>query len=360
MNLQQAKTQDIPPPLDAGMLDGLSDPVFLVDPNHVIVDYNRAAKQLLGEEALSVRMDELLDSEDIIGAIDATLGGTPGTRSEVFLPHPIGRYYELNIWRLPDLKSVGPAWAMLVLHDITESKKAAQMRADFVANVSHELRSPLSSLLGFIETLRGPARDDPEASDRFLEIMENEAKRMARLINDLLALSKVETDEHIRPEQLVDLSTVMNQVTDILHVNAKERGMQIRLELPAELPPVQGESDELIQVFQNLIGNAINYGRVESVIRVVVEQCRLPVDDKNGVAVSVINLGEGISAEHIPRLTERFYRVDKGRSRGMGGTGLGLAIVKHIVARHRGHLEIESELGGETVFTVSLLSVESE
>ncbi|HAT34422.1 MAG TPA: hypothetical protein DCS82_01785 [Rhodospirillaceae bacterium] len=357
MSSQPVKTQDIPPPLDASMLDGLSDPVFLVDPNHVIVDYNRAAKDLLGKQALSARMDEFLDSEDIIGAIDETLGGTPGGRSEVFLPHPIGRYFELNIWRLPDLKSVGPAWAMLVLHDITESKKAAQMRADFVANVSHELRSPLSSLLGFIETLRGPARDDPEASDRFLEIMENEAKRMTRLINDLLALSKVETDEHIRPEQLVDLSTILSQVTDILLVNAKERGIEISLELPKKLRAVQGESDELIQVFQNLIGNAIHYGRENSVIRVVVKKCRLPDTKEKGVAVSVINEGEGIPAEHIPRLTERFYRVDKGRSRGMGGTGLGLAIVKHIVARHRGHLEIESELGVETAFTVSLLSV---
>lgn len=339
------------------MLDGLSDPVFLVDPNHAIVDYNRAAKELLGADALSGSLDEILKSEHIAGAIDATLGGKPGSRSEVFLPQPIGRYYELNIWRLPDLKSVGPAWAMLVLRDITETKKAAQMRADFVANVSHELRSPLSSLLGFIETLRGPARDDPEASDRFLEIMENEAKRMARLINDLLALSKVETDEHIRPEQLVDISTVLSQVADILLVNATERGMEIRLELPKELPAVQGESDELIQVFQNLIGNAIHYGRKGSVIRVVVAECRLPGSNANGVAVSVINEGEGIPSEHIPRLTERFYRVDKGRSRGMGGTGLGLAIVKHIVARHRGHLEIESELGGKTDFTVSLLSV---
>lgn len=359
MSTQSALSEKTGLPLDAGMLDGLSDPVFLVDPSHVIVDYNRAAQQLLGEDALSVRLDELLDSEDIIGAIDATLAGTPGTRSEVFLPHPIGRYYELNIWRLPDLKSPGPAWAMLVLRDITESKKAAQMRADFVANVSHELRSPLSSLLGFIETLRGPARDDRKASDRFLEIMETEAKRMTRLINELLALSKVETDEHIRPEKLVNLGPILVQVANILLVGADERGMKIVVETPDDLPPVLGDADELIQVFQNLVSNAIHYGRAKTAIDVRLGHGQMPETGKPGVSVSVTNIGEGIPAEDIPRLTERFYRVDKGRSRSMGGTGLGLAIVKHIIARHRGDLEIESVPGNETTFTVSLPAVNS-
>ena len=354
MNTYPLPIQKSELPLDAGMLDGLSDPVFLVDPSHVIVDYNRAAQQLLGEDALSVRLDELLDSKDIIGAIDATLAGTPGTRSEVFLPHPIGRHYELNIWRLPDLKSPGPAWAMLVLRDITETKMASQMRADFVANVSHELRSPLSSLLGFIETLRGPARDDRKASDRFLEIMEAEAKRMTRLINELLALSKVETEEHIRPEQLVKLGPILVQVADILLVGAKEREMDIVVDAPDDFPPILGDADELIQVFQNLVSNAINYGRAKTAIDVRLDHSVLPDEGGAGVLVSVTNIGEGIPEEDIQRLTERFYRVDKGRSRSMGGTGLGLAIVKHIVARHRGELMIKSEPGNETTFAVIL------
>tara|TARA_Y100001936_G_scaffold226262_1_gene245478 strand:+ start:1152 stop:1754 length:603 start_codon:yes stop_codon:yes gene_type:complete len=186
-------------PLDASMLDGLPDPVFLVDENLVIVDSNRAAEQLLGPDALGNKMEHSLENEDVESAIVDSLNGMPGTRREMFLPFPIARNYQFIVWRLPDLTSPSPAWAMVALHDVTAAKKADQMRADFVANVSHEMRSPLSSLLGFIETLRGPARDDPEATEKLLKIMESEAQRMTRLINDLLTLSKVETEEHIRP-----------------------------------------------------------------------------------------------------------------------------------------------------------------
>jgi len=229
------------------------------------------------------------------------------------------------------------------------------MRADFVSNVSHELRSPLSSLLGFIETLRGPARDDAEARARFLEIMEAEAKRMTRLINDLLTLSKVETEEHIRPEGTVDVVDLLTQVANILSVRAKERGMTIAVESKGDYPKVLGDADELTQVFQNLVANAITYGSEGTPIRTVVgSEATVPGTGAAGLSIAVINQGEGIPPEDINRLTERFYRVDKGRSRSMGGTGLGLAIVKHIVNRHRGHLSIESTLGKDTTFTVHL------
>lgn len=342
-------------PLDASMLDGLPDPVFLVDQDHVIVDYNRAGRLLLGTATLGSKLDVSLNSQDVIQAIDDTLNGTPGLPSEVFLPYPISRSFEFSVWRLPDLKSPGPAWAMVALHDVTAAKKAAQLRADFVANVSHELRSPLSSLLGFIETLRGPARDDPEATERFLGIMESEAQRMTRLINDLLTLSKVETDEHIRPEASVDLRVVLNQVANTLSVRAKQRGMNINLEFPDGIAPVTGDTDELTQVFQNLFSNAVSYGRAKTPIRIVVEeQGSVPGTELPGLSIAVINQGDGIPVEEIPRLTERFYRVDKGRSRSMGGTGLGLAIVKHIVARHRGVLEIENLPDREVSFSVHL------
>jgi two-component system phosphate regulon sensor histidine kinase PhoR len=342
-------------PLDTSMLDGLPDPVFLVDQSLIIVDYNRAARSLLGEKALHAKLVESLDSADVLRAINESLGGTPGSRREVFLPFPIARDYEFSVWRLPNLKSPGPAWAMVALHDVTATKKADQMRADFVANVSHELRSPLSSLLGFIETLRGPARDDEKTRDKFLEIMETEAQRMTRLINDLLTLSKVETEEHIRPEDSVDLGSIMTQVTTTLSVQAKERGIEIVLELPPDLSPVIGEPDELTQVFQNLIANAVSYGDPETQVRVVAtEKQSISDSEQADISVAIINRGDGIPAEELPRLTERFYRVDKGRSRSMGGTGLGLAIVKHIVARHRGHLEIESVPKEETFFTVHL------
>ena len=357
MNEDSPPAENSKPPLDASMLNGLPDPVFLVDPEHRIVDYNRAARWLLVVEAVGSMVDGTLNNARIIEAVDNTLEGTPETHGDFFLPFPVARHYELNVWRLPDLHTPAPAWAMVVLHDVTATRKAEEMRADFVANVSHELRSPLSSLLGFIETLRGPARNDQEATEKFLEIMESEARRMTRLINDLLKLSKVETDEHIRPEDLVELGPVLSQVADILSLQARKRGIEIVLEQPDVLPPVTGDSDELIQVFENLVSNAITYGRAETPIRVrAVKWDPANGNGQPGVSVSVINEGEGIPAENVPRLTERFYRADKGRSRGMGGTGLGLAIVKHIVARHRGHLEIESTPGRQTRFTVSLPS----
>ena len=178
---------------------------------------------------------------------------------------------------------------------------------------------------------------------------------MTRLINDLLTLSKLETEEHIRPEKTIELPPVLNQVAATLGVRAKERGMKIDINLPKDLPAVAGNTDELTQVFQNLVSNAVKYGSKDTQIRIDVSgSVPIPDTEQQSVSVSVINLGEGVPQEDISRLTERFYRVDKGRSRSMGGTGLGLAIVKHIVARHRGYLEIESELGGETTFTVYL------
>jgi len=340
---------------EARILDGLPDLVVLVDRNHHVVDCNKAARDLLGADAVGQDLGALLDSPQILKEVEYVLKGNPGTRNEVSIPFPIACTYDLSVWRLPDLKSTGPVWAMVVLHDVTAAKKAEEMRADFVANVSHELRSPLSSLLGFIETLRGPASDDAEATAKFLEIMEGEAKRMARLINDLLALSKVETDEHIRPQGSVNLEGLLAQVANIMSVRAQERAMTIELKVPATLGPVLGDADELTQVFQNLVANAISYGKGGTPIRIEVAPVEsLPGTGVKGFSVCVINQGETIPQESISRLTERFYRVDKGRSRSMGGTGLGLAIVKHIVARHRGHLAVQSATGEGTRFTVHL------
>ncbi len=355
MSQPQSPADQTPPPLDASMLDGLPDPVFLVDPSLVVVDYNRAARHLLGSGALGAKLVDSLDSPDILQAIEESLHGAPGTQREVFLPYPVARDYQFIVWRLPDLKSPGPAWAMVALHDVTASKKADQMRADFVANVSHELRSPLSSLLGFIETLRGAARDDPDATERFLGIMASEAQRMTRLINELLTLSKVETEEHIRPENSVALGPILNRVAAALSVRAEERRMEITLDIPDGLSEIMGQSDELTQVFLNLVSNAISYGKAGTPIRIVAAaHSAIPGNRSPGVSIAIINQGEGIPPEEIPRLTERFYRVDKGRSRKMGGTGLGLAIVKHIVARHRGYLAIASKPDEETSFTVYL------
>jgi two-component system phosphate regulon sensor histidine kinase PhoR len=233
------------------------------------------------------------------------------------------------------------------------------MRADFIANASHELRTPLTTLTGFIETLRGPARDDAEARERFLAIMHQQAARMTRLVEDLLSLSRIELNEHVMPQGLVALDSLLRHLADALELRAAERGMRIRLDLPPALPEVLGDRDELAQVFQNLVDNGIKYGRAGSDITVTAATGVRPSysSDAGGnpfVSVAVRDCGEGIAREHLPRLTERFYRVDTARSREMGGTGLGLAIVKHILNHHRGFLEIESTLGAGSAFTVFL------
>ena len=195
-----------------------------------------AARELMGPDAVGSEIDMSLKSPQVAETLAAVRGGETRYRTEVFIPFPVSRSYELHIWELPEETAGKEVWAILVLHDVTAARKTEQMRADFVSNVSHELRSPLASLLGFIETLRGPARGDPETRDRFLEIMEGEAKRMTRLINDLLTLSKVETEEHIRPVGTVDIVGLLTQVADIMSVRAQERGMAVKLEAIKDAP----------------------------------------------------------------------------------------------------------------------------
>jgi two-component system phosphate regulon sensor histidine kinase PhoR len=232
-------------------------------------------------------------------------------------------------------------------------RRVEEIRADFVANASHELRTPLASLTGFIETLQGPARDDAPARERFLGIMKDQAWRMARLIDDLLSLSRIELRAHLRPDKPVEIVPIVRQVVDSLQTLARDRGVAIEVEAPEEALVVLGDRDELIRLFENLIENGLKYG--ENGKRVEVTLARVDGSGGNPEArVSVRDYGVGIAAEHLPRLTERFYRVDVGESRAQGGTGLGLALVKHILTRHQGRLGIESKLGEGATFTVRL------
>ncbi|WP_411890332.1 sensor histidine kinase [Yoonia sp. SDW83-1] len=244
---------------------------------------------------------------------------------------------------------------VLSFEDQTAAEEAGQMRRDFVANVSHELRTPLTALLGFIETLGGAARDDAAARDRFLAIMQQEASRMTRLVDDLLSLSRVEEDERVRPREEVDLAGILLSVIKGLEPQAEKAGVKVCLRAPEESEVVPGDTGQLIQVFSNLIENGIKYGASGGVVNVTLfnreAHARLRGE---GVQVSVADRGDGIPSHHIARLTERFYRVDNHRSREVGGTGLGLAIVKHIVNRHRGRLVIESEEGQGTEVSVFL------
>jgi two-component system phosphate regulon sensor histidine kinase PhoR len=247
---------------------------------------------------------------------------------------------------------------LLVLPDLTPLRRVEEMRVDFVANASHELRTPLAALSGFIDTLLGPARDDVAARERFLGIMKTQATRMARLIDDLLSLSRVELIEHLHPDKPVDLVAVVRQVTDGLQTLARDRGVEIVLELPPEPMIVLGDRDELTRVFENLVENALKYGASGKRVSISLATAKGPAGMEAQVAVR--DYGPGIAAEHLPRLTERFYRVDVSQSRAEGGTGLGLALVKHILNRHRGRIVIESEPGRGATFTARLPRVHGE
>jgi two-component system, OmpR family, phosphate regulon sensor histidine kinase PhoR len=331
----------------------LPDPLILIDERRRIRYANIAATAVVGAAAEPRDLASALRNPAVLAATDAVLAGAAAEVVEFAVTAPVERQWRARVARI-DGPSLEGAAAVLTLHDITALKRAEAMRADFIANASHELRTPLATLIGFIETLRGAARDDAEARDRFLAIMHEQASRMARLVADLLSLSQIELNEHVPPQDRVELPSLLRQVAAALELRAEQRRMRIVLSLPAGLPAVQGDADELAQVFQNLLDNAIKYGREGTEIRVAAQPSRPQAGQGEFVAVSVADQGEGIAREHLARLTERFYRVDNARSRALGGTGLGLAIVKHILNRHRGFLDIESAPGRGSAFTVNL------
>ncbi len=356
-DLPPADRSRIPPEfvlLDA-VVSGMPDPVTVLDQDGRVVAFNPQASAIApalrrGEPAsIALRMPDLVEA---IRA--ANLTGKP-QRIEFSARLPAPRWSEAFVAPV-GLGGHGPGRAGVVVvtvHDLTPIRRADGMRADFVANVSHELRTPLAAITGFIDTLQGPARDDPAARDRFLGIMQAQAWRMARLIDDLLSLSRIELRAHMPPDTPVDLVPIVRQVVDGLQTLAQSRGVAIKVEGAGAPFPMLGDRDELLRLFENLIENALKYG--ESGKRVDISLARFDVaDGKQEASVSVRDYGPGISAEHLPRLTERFYRVDVGERRAQGGTGLGLALVKHILNRHHGRLSIESKVGSGATFTVRL------
>ena len=351
--------------LGVSVIDGLPDPLLILNKKRDVTLANRAARELLGRAVVGRDLAFTMRQPHILAIIDKALQTATAGEAETTILAPVSRDFHVLVAPLPPqgeeepvsfeaMTPEQPAVA-LSLHEITEIRRAESMRAEFVANASHELKTPLANLVGFIETLKGPARDDEEARDRFLTIMQTEASRMSRLINDLLSLSRIEQGEHMQPESAVDLRGLLDGVVRLTELRAERNGITIAADIPQDLPAIQGDSDQLVQVFQNLLDNSIKYGRPDSTVRVSARRIdRLPQGRLPGVLVSVEDEGEGIPQEHLPRLTERFYRVDTGRSRKLGGTGLGLAIVKHIVRRHRGWLDIASEPGKGTTVTIGL------
>lgn len=340
--------------LEWSLLAKVPEPIIVVDRRVVVREANDAARKLLPALKEGHPLSFALRDPNVLDGIDVVLRAGEPVEVDLVLRLPALMAFEVRIGAAAIGAGGNAVEVVLFFRDVTAARRAERMRVDFVANVSHELRTPLASLLGFIDTLEGPARDDAAARERFLAIMREQAGRMARLIDELLSLSRIELRAHLQPEGAVDLVPLVRHVVDALAPVAREWGVAIEVIAPETALAVRGDRDELVRVVENLVENAVKYG--ESGGRVEVRLGRVqPGGSRPGAAeLSVRDFGPGIAPEHLPRLTERFYRVDVAQSRQKGGTGLGLAIVKHIVNRHRGRLSIESELDRGATFRVLL------
>jgi two-component system phosphate regulon sensor histidine kinase PhoR len=338
-------------------ISGLPDPVIVLDQQGIVLAFNARARNIARALAVGEPVSFALRIPDVLDAVRRATATRQGERVEFQVRVP-DRWFEGFIEPIVLPGEAGRELVLVALHDLTPIRRVEEMRADFVANASHELRTPLASLAGFIETLQGSARDDTQARERFLHIMKAQAMRMARLIDDLLSLSRIELKAHLQPQTFVDLVAIVRQVADGLQMLARDRDVEIKIEMPSLALPVRGDRDELIRVFENLIENALKYGAAGK--RVEVTGSREPGPDGGEEAViAVRDFGPGIAPEHLPRLTERFYRVDVVESRAQGGTGLGLALVKHILNRHRARLAIDSTPGKGATFTARFPLVEA-
>ncbi|MGX9354258.1 ATP-binding protein [Roseobacteraceae bacterium S113] len=333
------------------LINALPSPVVLIGRDERIVGVNQAAAAVLGAALEGRHYITALRQPAVLDAVEGTLKTGAARQAQFLTTDDSNSNVTFNV----TCKSL-PLGVLLHFEDMTDLHSAGQMRRDFVANVSHELRTPLTALLGFIETmLHGPAREDAAARERFLRIMEAEAGRMNRLVGDLMSLNRVEAEERQRPTAEVALQALLSSIVHGLTPLADEAGVALELQFAQSETTVPGDADQLRQVFTNLIENAIKYGADgERIVIAVLEPSFHARLRAQAVEVVVRDHGPGIDMVHIPRLTERFYRVDTHRSREQGGTGLGLAIVKHIINRHRGRLQIESQLGEGSRFSVIL------
>ncbi|MCA8900684.1 MAG: two-component sensor histidine kinase [Hyphomonas sp.] len=355
-------------------------PAFEIDLDQRIIAYNAAAEDILRLDGrIKPRASTVIRSPALLSAIDEAIqvpAETPATVEVDAGPD--------ETWRAYVTRPVRADRILIVLEDLTPLRRAARSRSDFIANASHELRTPLTALSGFIETMRGPARDDPESWGRFLDIMAIEAERMSRLIADLLSLSRIESSEQVAPRDRVNLRDVLKAGASALEGFAEKKDMRLDVSIPEDACPVIGSYDELIQVVENLVSNAIKYSPPGGTVRVSAGRAPSAQDARTrsgqawpdgermtllqtvarvgvgvgigdaAVWVRVEDEGPGIEREHLPRLGERFYRTDQSRGGKITGTGLGLAIVKHIMAHHRGGMAVETRMGKGTAFAVWL------
>lgn len=342
------------------LIDSLPNILILLDKKLNVVQTNNTAQSTFRKNGIQATLDYIIKNSEIYATAKDVLNSGEGKSLEFSLPDPIAGDYMIRIEKFPVFSPRGIA-LILVMHDITELKRTEQTFADFVANASHEIRTPLTSLIGFIETLKTSAKNDKKAREKFLGLMEEQADRMAKLVKDLLSLSQIERKMTTRPTEKVNIRNMVKETVKQILWHAEEKDMNIKQKFGKNIPDIIGDTDELSVVTYNLIINAIKYGKEGGDIEVSVQAGPYTNPDNNifkkneaVVSIAVTDQGEGISAEHLPRLTERFYRVDKARSRKIGGTGLGLSIVKHILDRHQGTMTIESEVGKGSTFTVWL------
>jgi two-component system phosphate regulon sensor histidine kinase PhoR len=335
------------------MAQALPDPAIVLNPAGHVLFCNAPARGLFASLREGSHISSVIRTPEFLDAVSAA----PERGRAVTVTYaervPVGRRMAVTVAPLTRGSEQGGS-ILVLLRDLTEVERINQMRADFIANASHELRTPLASLRGFIETLQSSAKGDPGARERFLPIMAEQASRMTRLIDALLSLSRVEMNAHVPPSDLVDLNNVLNHAKDTLEPLARETGFHIEVGRFPRPAIVRGDRDELLQVLQNLVQNAFKYGERGGHVRIEAKHIPSLGRQAGRYAIAVVDDGPGIAPEHLPRLTERFYRVDVASSREKGGTGLGLAIVKHILNRHRGELAIASKPGKGSTFTVML------
>jgi two-component system phosphate regulon sensor histidine kinase PhoR len=339
------------------VVDAVPEPAVMLDHSGYVMHANRLAEDLFGSRRRGGHVASMSRDPELLEAVDRALASGAACSVELHERVPVERRLLATVAPLEQMRSStnGPT-LLLSFRDLSEQDRLARMRADFVANASHELRTPLASLRGFVETLQGAAKDDAQARERFLKVMSEQAERMTRLVDDLLSLSRVEMREHLHPAERVDLNEAVAHVIQSLQPIAGQTGTTIEfrgLDAPAI---IRGDSDEIVQVFQNLVQNAVKYGKPGGRIDVTITRAAPGNGRPARFIVSVKDDGPGIAPQHLPRLTERFYRVSVAASREKGGTGLGLAIVKHILNRHRGELDITSRVGQGSTFSVILPS----
>jgi len=331
----------------------VSDPIVLINNVMKVIFANSAAIKFFGNTMVGGDLAKIWPDNEVIEKINSTLEDGTGRSAESSISKPVSRVFEVTMAAITPKEQNSrhgeqgvENLAVISFHDITTLKRAEKMRTDFVANAGHELKTPLTSLLGFIETLEGPAKGDRDALKTFLPIMHAEAERMINVIDDLMSLSKIEAQEHVAPDASVTLYDVCQNVAGTLDMAAKDRRISLKFHVSQDLPPICGETEQIFQALHNLISNAIKYGNRGSVVRILGKTVQtVGGAAKPGVAISVTDQGDGIPPKHQPRLTERFYRVDTARSKSIGGTGLGLAICQQLVELMGGQIGIESEEG---------------